>query len=405
MGPRKLLLVTSSYPDAQSKEKSFVYPELVELVRAGFAVTLMPVRACGAIDPDLPAGVMISSDLSRRYQQKPFIRAIAGLLSRMEFWSEILARPKLVFRFRFWKDSLRAAISSAVFRRLAGSYDIFYTYWFSGETTGMSFAGVSPVISRAHGYDLYVERVENKGWIPYRKSDLAHLRRLIVLSERVRTYIEHTYAFDHFHAVVSPLGVEDRQPAPFDIARIGKEVLFFSCAFPSTVKRLPLIFQFVASFAAMHPDKRVRWVHIGARFQEIVDGGRDERFPENLIVDARGHQSNEYVQEFMASTQITFFVNLSVMEGLPVSIMEALAFGIPAIATDVGCVADLLDDGAGLLISVDVTPNELSDLVSNVLSSPAQYLKMRDCAARTQRARYNGRRNHAALAKSLFEKI
>ena len=44
------------------------------------------------------------------------------------------------------------------------------------------------------------------------------------------------------------------------------------------------------------------------------------------------------------------FVNMSLSEGIPVSIMEAISFGIPIIATNVGGNAEIVNDETGVLI-------------------------------------------------------
>lgn len=398
---KRLLLVTNSYPDANSKEKSFVYPELVALEQAGFAVTVMPARRCGALDPDLPTEVEVSDVLSRKYRALPALAALLSLLGRTEFWSELASKPILALRFRFWKDSLRAAISSTVFRGLISKYDLYYTYWFSGETTGMVFSGVTPAITRAHGYDLYVERQENHGWIPYRSTDLRKLHRVVVLSGKASRYLEEKYGFSHLRCIVSPLGVSDKKAAIFDEAVHDRKVVFFSCSFPSAVKRIPLIYRFAVAFAKAHPEKSIEWVHVGAHRSDIDLGDPLEDEPPNLSVKFDGPRTNSYVLEFLAREHITFFVNLSEMEGLPVSIMEAMAFGIPAVATDVGCVSDLLEDGGGLLVSPDIEASDLVDKVSKVLDDARGYFSMRSIAIETQRKKFNEIRNHAALTCAL----
>ncbi len=50
----------------------------------------------------------------------------------------------------------------------------------------------------------------------------------------------------------------------------------------------------------------------------------------------RGGISNAEVFQFYRDNKVDLFVNASTSEGLPVSIMEAISFGIPSIATNVG---------------------------------------------------------------------
>lgn len=401
MQRKKLLLVTNSYPEVGSKEKGFIHPELLELVRSGFSVTLMPVRFNGFVDPEIPADVIVSSVLADSYKKlQPF--TMLGLFFRREFWLELIRRPSQILRFRFWKDSLRAVISEKIFRGHAETYDVYYTYWFSGETTGLVFSDISPIVTRAHGYDLYIERSENAGWIPYRIGNLLKIRNVILLSGKACDYLARIYGFPAAKALISPLGVEVRKPVPFSFDSLNKEVVFFSCSFPAIVKRLPLILDFVIKYALCHPGLRIRWVHMGAKLSDVLRDGECVEFPSNLSVDMRGSQSNKNVLDYMESDNIAFFVNLSEMEGVPVSIMEAQSLGIPAIATDVGCVSDLLEEGGGLLVSADIDTSELVSIVSSVLNDRNRYMKMREDAIQTQRCKYDGKKNHEELAKVLY---
>ena len=58
----------------------------------------------------------------------------------------------------------------------------------------------------------------------------------------------------------------------------------------------------------------------------------------------------------------------SVREGLPLSLLEAMSFGIPVVATDVGGVGELLADGAGLTV-----PPRAPALLADALRSIAAY--------------------------------
>ena len=55
--------------------------------------------------------------------------------------------------------------------------------------------------------------------------------------------------------------------------------------------------------------------------------------------------------------EIDLFVNLSTIEGVPVSIMEAQSSGIPVLATDVGSSKEIVDDDNGFLIPKDFEMN------------------------------------------------
>lgn len=48
---------------------------------------------------------------------------------------------------------------------------------------------------------------------------------------------------------------------------------------------------------------------------------------------------------------VDVFINLSTNEGVPVSIMEAISFDIPIVATDVGGTSEIVTDETGILVS------------------------------------------------------
>lgn len=59
-------------------------------------------------------------------------------------------------------------------------------------------------------------------------------------------------------------------------------------------------------------------------------------------------------------------------EGIPVSLMEAMAFGIPVLATDTGGIPELLRDGAGLLVPQQ-DPAALADAIRRMAADEVLY--------------------------------
>lgn len=62
------------------------------------------------------------------------------------------------------------------------------------------------------------------------------------------------------------------------------------------------------------------------------------------------------------------FVNMSLSEGIPVSIMEAISFGIPIIATNVGGNAEIVNDETGVLIPVNIDQAAFNETVSDIMN-------------------------------------
>ncbi|MBK8368427.1 MAG: glycosyltransferase [Bacteroidetes bacterium] len=72
--------------------------------------------------------------------------------------------------------------------------------------------------------------------------------------------------------------------------------------------------------------------------------------------------------DFYKDKPVDLFVNVSEIEGIPVSIMEAISFGIPCIGTNVGGVSEIVNEQTGFLIDKNFEPNEVAELLSKYLS-------------------------------------
>ena len=63
---------------------------------------------------------------------------------------------------------------------------------------------------------------------------------------------------------------------------------------------------------------------------------------------------------------VDIFVNGSASEGLPVSIMEAISFNIPVIATNVGGTNEIVTSESGVLLDPHFSAQELADQIVRV---------------------------------------
>jgi glycosyltransferase involved in cell wall biosynthesis len=83
-----------------------------------------------------------------------------------------------------------------------------------------------------------------------------------------------------------------------------------------------------------------------------------------------------------------FYVNSSHWEGTPVSVLEAMAAGLPIVATKVGESPYLLDEGAGLLVSPH-QPQELAEALIALLASPEKCTQLGQIARERVRRYYS----------------
>ena len=249
------------------------------------------------------------------------------------------------------------AIISKWVRRSGIKDGIFYTYWFERITYGLARYKVKsgstiPLVSRAHRYDLYEGRRKHK-FIPFRNFTLNQLDQLFSISNDGYRYLK--YKYPHFHLVsISRLGVpiqtinnENEDSTSLTIA---------SCSSVIALKRLDMIFDLLNKYA-QKSGVVVVWHHFGDG--PLLDKIKEQTFCKSsrLSVQFHGELDNHEILNFYKNHKIDCFINLSESEGIPVSIMEAISFGIPILARNVGGMKEIVTHESGILLQ----PNPSSD--------------------------------------------
>lgn len=107
-------------------------------------------------------------------------------------------------------------------------------------------------------------------------------------------------------------------------------------------------------------------------YQALVIGAGDDRYAERLhaLADDRiRFASGLPREELLAAYQVSdLFVLLSVSEGLPTVVLEAMYAELPVVTTPVGALPDFITDDHGAVVPVDATPEELAAVVRPFLT-------------------------------------
>lgn len=211
------------------------------------------------------------------------------------------------------------------------------------------------LVARAHRADLYEDEASTN-FLPWRRGSMETLDELHLIAEHGVKYISKTIpGFDH-KLKLSYLGTEDRGIA--DTSRSRSTLRIVTCSTATPVKRLALL---ADALSLLPPEVDVDWTHYGDgilldELRELSAGmGR------NITVKWMGNVENQVVLDDYKAGKYHVIVNVSSSEGLPVSLMEACSFGIPAIATDVGGTSEIIRDGEnGILLGSDPSTAEVS---------------------------------------------
>jgi len=234
---------------------------------------------------------------------------------------------------------------------------VHYTFWFDLWATCLTFINFKSKISfysRAHGFDLYEER-GNHNFIHFRELQLKKVETVFVVSKKGQSYLQGKYP-DYEHKVKTAyLGTVDNGKSPMPNS---ERLNVVSCSNVIPLKRVGSIIEILREVKG-----RVDWVHFGdgPLLEEIKK--KSKSLPENIICTFKGRVANKDVLKHYKSKPIDLFINLSETEGIPVSIMEAISFGIPVMATNVGGTSEIVCENTGWLINEEYTPAEVRTIL------------------------------------------
>lgn len=296
-------------------------------------------------------------------------------------------------KFAFLADSRARAIHRWLKANPTGGTPTFYSYWFyeSAYTAARlrrQYPG-SRFISRCHGYDLYEIRHPG-GYLPFRTFLTEQVDRLCPISQDGVDYISER--FPDCSLRLSRLGTADhglcvgeKDPVP----------TLVSCSGLVDVKRLDLLIRGLALC-----DRPVRWVHFGDGPLKESLRQQAQALPRHIQWQFMGNVPNEALMDFYKHHYVDFFINVSRSEGVPVSIMEALSFGIPAIATDVGGTHEIVIDGHnGLLLPADPEPAAIAEAICRLTDGDASEYRV------NARAIWQERCDAAANYRNFYEML
>lgn len=399
-----LALITANYPyRGRGGEIPFLKPEIPRLSRF-FDVTVFPVEPTGDhLDPEAPR-VDFSLASAMRKRVGHLVGSGIDLLPRLR--RELIehstslsirgARELISFSAQYGsaKKWLRGT-------RFLESFDLAYTYWCTPITACLAdHLENVPVVSRVHGYDLYESR-RQLGFFPLRSSTYDKLDRIYCISSHGAEYLS-SRSVSTSKLRVFRLGVA----AQISQAKQSNDATFrvMSCSSVIPIKRVHLILEGLKQVCTDFPDQCLEWVHFGGG--ELLSELQclAEAVPPNLVVHLRGHCANSDVIEHYRTEPVDLFVHASSTEGLPVSIQEAISFGVPVASTRVGGVPEIINESIGYLLDPRCAAAEIGRSVRRHLSlANAEKKRMRDLARSRQLEAFDEEVNHTAFARDLLE--
>jgi len=415
MTDKDLLLFTTSFPYGTITEASFVMAELPYLCQRFRRVIIIPEIYKG--DPidisNYPNVTVDNSRVKSIDHRHPLIKlsfALHPSVVKQELKS-ILHTPLSKWPTAWSMAINRYRISNNlkdIIRRLDidCSHTVFYTFWFDHVTEAIAMAlppEKGALVSGAHGHDIY----------PYPDTFKSHTFRLIALSRMTRLYAAShegagylKQAYPSLSAKIdtrtlgSPKITHDFTTIPH---QKGEPITFFSCSRVDANKRVTLNYKLIRALALCFPTTQFRWIHVGDGDQmQSLRHITQTTQPSNLSIELTGAVNNTKVHHIYQSVNIDWAMLLSTMEGgNPITLSEALSYGVPVITCDVPGCREIANDSVGLLLSSDPTVKEFIARISPYICGEKSQSTLRKAAFRHWSEHFDASKLRAKFASEL----
>jgi colanic acid/amylovoran biosynthesis glycosyltransferase len=387
----KIVYVTQRLPFGEGE--TFVVPEVEALLAAGHEMMIVPRRSRDAVVHDNVGALLPRTRVLPR--AGAVVAAVAGALATSPrralgaFWRLRGTRPR--------RRMIANAVATAQgiwLARVAREWgaDHIHAHWAHLTATlamGASTMSGIPWSFTAHRYDVFLNNL---------------------LTDKLRSARFGRFIAREMLAVARPLVAADA----FDRA----VVVHMGVALPATPDGMPpRTTPVLLCPARLAPVKghgelleaAARLAARGIMFELWLAGEGPERAAIERCIDERGLAERIRLLGTVPHAELLGMyhdrradcvVLPSLHEGLSVALVEAMAYGVPVIATGVGGVPELLENGAGVLVPPS-DPDALTEALARVLGSSA----LRAELAHAGRRRVEAEFEVGAIARELVRRF
>lgn len=436
---KKLVLITANFPFGTTE--TFLESELPILAHNFEHIQILTFTTKGN-KREVPENCSV---LEIKLNQKPIL-AYFGVFSLL-FWKEIFI-IKRIYKKKISIGILKTMLVSLMRGKAIARYlsnfkpeekenSIYYSYWCDDSAFALGLFNKKNqqkirTVSRTHGWDVYFE-VSDYNYLPFRHFIHKNLSHIFPISEKGKKYMEETWNVKG-KITVSKLGVNcphfDRLSVNFNNLSFRNNNIntcppplsppknlirsklsnggnndrntftLVSCSNLIPLKRVHLIIEALSSIQS----ERIHWIHFGDGPEENkLKDLANKKLSGNISFEFKGRVKNKEVLNFYDTNKPQLFINVSSSEGIPVSIMEAMSFGIPCIATNVGGNSEIVNNNInGMLLSATPSVDEIAKGIMTIqANSQSEYNVMSEKAFKTWEKEYNADKNFNQFCRQI----
>ncbi len=275
---------------------------------------------------------------------------------------------------------------------------IIYAYWADNLATIACFVrrqiSSCKVVTRAHGFEIFEDQT-HFNVVPFRTTHYKFVDRIFTDSKRGLDHLNLVNANYINKNALSYVGTKDLGMGNFEVSN---QFTLVSCANLTELKRVHLMPKILE-----HISFDITWYILGDG--EMMNELKDSvsKLPKHCNVVFKGLMNNSDILHFYKETSLNLFVSLSRSEGLPVSMMEALSFGIPIMSTNVGGCSEICNDRTGFLIEKEFNASEVAKKITEFKNSSKNTMQFHLQCRQIWIDNFNAEKNYSAFSKQIIE--
>lgn len=312
----------------------------------------------------------VGNSIEDNFSKIPYIKSsfYFVFIRHLFFWiltiKESLIYVKKGAKFGFVKyfiGSVKNAINCSFFLQEKFTNNLseycFYSYFFDDKAIVLALLKkMHPaihVVSRTHGFETYPNQAPFEH-IPFQKFKLKYIDKIMPVSYNGAIELKKINNKFSSKIEVHYLGSLNHQ----NINSISNHISIVSCAYIRSIKRLDKVIDILKLI-----EKPIEWTLIGDGEDLNKIKKLANKLPQNITVNFLGELTKNEIYNLYQTKPFTLFLSVSETEGLPVSIMEAISFGVPVIATNVGGCSEIVTNETGILISKNLDYEKIANLI------------------------------------------
>ena len=395
-------------------ESTFVYNEVIQLSQRFAKVIVVGLKTT---QQQLPANVEFVVLSQNDFNPKAIFKQHFALVFKL-LLKEFLLRSWNFSYLKNYREVVYYLLHSIYYsekisqlideRKINKNKIVCLSFWFNTWAVALGILKqqhkINSFYARTHGIDLFEFRIEKTKRIPFRKFQLQMVDKVFSVSRNGENYLKEKYPSYAHKVFTNYLGTEDKGKAEFSNNTI---FTIISCARVRDIKRIFLIPEILK-----HLNYPIKWIHLGQEdfylkdpsYKIYLKNKEDLKNYPHIQTQFPGYLSNQQIFDFYKNTSINLFVSVSETEGLPVSIMEAISFGIPVLATDVGGCREIVTEQTGILIPKDFDVKQVAAQITEFMESEKNTIEFRNQVRNFWKNNFEANMNYDFFCKQINER-